>query len=374
MAKKPIEKVERIIELESDYNHRCYMYEFDSIEQGIERFDEIQAAYGIMEKADDIAFTKAAGGIVSLITSSLLSPEAAAYILSDSGPNMPKTQAFLERVFKNRSTEELAIFQATYYREMLELSLHNVWSLTYRVHTVDVINDKYIRQYKDEKQTRITGKCAVYTCITGGYDNLADPQYIDPEFDYICYTDEPEKYRSDVWDIRKIEIKDITNPILLNRYVKTHPHELLPEYDYTIYIDGKIIISGNLKEYINAYCRKSTMLCFPHPSRTNLRDEAVHVAQLGKYEFDPMMKQLDSYEDEGYTWSEPVIEGACLIRSNRDPILQKVMEDWWIEICTKTPRDQLSFGYVCWKNNFTYDISTLDVYYNGFLSNQDHNE
>ena len=33
----------------------------------------------------------------------------------------------------------------------------------------------------------------------------------------------------------------------------------------------------------------------------------------------------------------------------------KTMEDWWLEIKHNSRRDQLSFNYIAWKNNFNFE-------------------
>ena len=46
-------------------------------------------------------------------------------------------------------------------------------------------------------------KKVVYTCITGGYDNLIDPSYVTEGYDYVCFTDNLE-LKSKVWEIRPL--------------------------------------------------------------------------------------------------------------------------------------------------------------------------
>jgi len=41
-----------------------------------------------------------------------------------------------------------------------------------------------------------------------------------------------------------------------------------------------------------------------------------------------------------------------LLRKHNDTNVIKTMEDWWLEIKHNSRRDQLSFDYVAWKNNF----------------------
>ena len=53
-------------------------------------------------------------------------------------------------------------------------------------------------------------KKVVYTCISGKYDTLMDPIYVNDDFDYICYTDQP--FKSNIWEIRPIpeELNDLS--------------------------------------------------------------------------------------------------------------------------------------------------------------------
>ena len=37
------------------------------------------------------------------------------------------------------------------------------------------------------------------------------------------------------------------------------------------------------------------------------------------------------------------------------------MEDWWLELKYWSKRDQLSFPYVCWKNQFNYNFISEDI-------------
>ena len=47
-------------------------------------------------------------------------------------------------------------------------------------------------------------KRVIYTCITGGYDKLREPETVDVDFDYICFTDAAVSSEEGVWQIRPI--------------------------------------------------------------------------------------------------------------------------------------------------------------------------
>lgn len=85
-------------------------------------------------------------------------------------------------------------------------------------------------------------KVVVYTCITGDYDKLIDPQFIDSGVDYICYTNN-NTLNSNVWQIRPIPTDlDYLTQVKKQRYIKINAHVMLPEYDISVWVDGNIII------------------------------------------------------------------------------------------------------------------------------------
>ena len=66
-------------------------------------------------------------------------------------------------------------------------------------------------------------KKVVYTCISGQYDILTDPVFINKEFDYVCFTDQP--FYSEVWQIRPIpEELNSLSQVKKQRIVKRFVH------------------------------------------------------------------------------------------------------------------------------------------------------
>ena len=52
----------------------------------------------------------------------------------------------------------------------------------------------------------------VYTCLIGQYDSLLIPSVIDYEYDYICYTDQPQLLQKDKvgpWEIRPLIFEEL---------------------------------------------------------------------------------------------------------------------------------------------------------------------
>ena len=68
-------------------------------------------------------------------------------------------------------------------------------------------------------------KIAIYTAFTGDYDTLKQPEFIDENCDYICFTDNPD-LESDLWTIIQMEESVLDNNRKAKQY-KLLPHKYL---------------------------------------------------------------------------------------------------------------------------------------------------
>lgn len=216
------------------------------------------------------------------------------------------------------------------------------------------------------------GRGVIYSAITGGYDDVKIPKVINPNFDYILFTDN-DAIQSDFWEIRKIDNQEGLDKVRLARKVKILGHEYLPEYDYSIWVDGKIQIVGNVEEYIKSYRRKEPMLCFGHYINDCIYDEKELCLKVKKDTPEIMEKQMDKYRKEGYPKKNGLIDSCVLVRDWRSDKLKKVMNIWWNEVKMYSCRDQLSFNYACWKEDFMYDTSILCALKNDYFATLEHN-
>ena len=212
------------------------------------------------------------------------------------------------------------------------------------------------------------GKGVVYCAITGGYDEIPEPEVKDPKLDYVLFTDNPPENYQGLWQIRKLE-----NPLGLSlprlaRWAKMHPFDLFPEYDWSIWIDGKLQILSNLTEYVGLYKKKCGMLCFPHYDCPSLQDGMEAIIYNKKADPEILQKQFDTYKAAGYPLNSFIVETGCIVRNHHDKKLKKVMDDWWNELISYDHnRDQMSFNYACWKNGYDYDICNLEIFDNMWM-------
>lgn len=216
----------------------------------------------------------------------------------------------------------------------------------------------------------------IYTCIVGGYDNLMQPGVIDDSFDYICFSDDFQEKKIGVWEIRPIPFNH-PNPTRKSRFVKLMPHEVLKEYDYSLWIDGNIRITG--KELYglidNAISQESLMSGVAHPWNHCIYDETVALFVVRKINFKTAKKTYRHLKEEGMPKGRGLFENNIIFRKHNDEKIVKIDTEWWDEYQKISQRDQLSLMLVLYRNNFTPSLLIDSNYCSrnvSFLSCIDH--
>lgn len=234
-------------------------------------------------------------------------------------------------------------------------------------------NNMEYKEYEGDK------KIAIYTCITGGYDNLLEPFYIDEKCDYFIFTD--QNIKSDVYEVLNIpeNINKMNNNVLINRYIKFHPHELFEkEYDYSIYIDGNIQQISNLSAFVNNINNDIGISMHKHSIRNCIYEESkiLKIYKKGNPEF--IEKQVEKYKQEGFPTQYGMAEANVIVTDLKSDISKRIFEDWWKEfLASKSMRDQLSLPYILWRNNIEMNtLTTLgdNVYKNPKIRKINHVE
>ena len=141
---------------------------------------------------------------------------------------------------------------------------------------------------------------------------------------------------------------------------KLFPHKYLPQYEYSFWIDGTFQIKGSIREYIYKYL-KNPILNVLHDERICIYDEAIVSAGIRRYPAKILENQMEYYKEMGFPPNYGVASLGAIFRQQNNPKVIKIMEDWWEEINKFTNQDQVSYSYVCWKNDFHPSVS--DVYY-----------
>lgn len=200
-------------------------------------------------------------------------------------------------------------------------------------------------------------KKVVYTALTGSYDALEQHKYVNPEYDYICFSNDfGDKKKIGIWTIRKIDYPS-DDKQLQSRFPKLQPHEVLPEYDISLYVDANVnILTPYLFRRIDELMKESVKLAgVKHQFRDCLYEEGYRVWIGGvDKNINVIRKQLSYYKQDGFPRHFGMYEANVIFRQHNDPLIIKQCDEWWRLRLNYSKRDQLGYSYTLWKYNIPF--------------------
>ncbi len=200
-------------------------------------------------------------------------------------------------------------------------------------------------------------KIVVYTALVGDYDELKIPECLNPEIDYVCFTD---KYYAgyNPWEIRYPDYFN-SDPTRVARYYKLNPHVLFPDYDIAIWVDANfLILKGNdFKELIQKHTNSGKIISLAkHPFRNCVYEEAESCIRMSKDNNERLLNQVSKYKEDGMPANFGLSETGVLISNPANKQTSLFFTAWWKQLLTFSKRDQISFPYVIFKLNERYNI------------------
>ena len=212
----------------------------------------------------------------------------------------------------------------------------------------------------------IPNKKVVYTCISGGHNDLVQHKYCNQDYEYICFTDNNDllsQGKCGIWHIRPLlftKLDDHKN----SRWHKILPHIIFPEYEQSIWVDANINILSDYIFKIFAKKNKHGMYIQNHSERNCIYKEIEAVRSLG-YETENALENINKLlSDEKFPQHYGLTDNSIIYREHHDTSIIDLMERWWYFIENYSRRDQLSFSYVLWKKGIKpLEISFQNIRY-----------
>ncbi len=226
------------------------------------------------------------------------------------------------------------------------------------------------------------GNKVVYTCIMNKYDKLRSPLLRTKNTDYFVFSDDPNIIKeTSCWQYKeiseKIKKKCNNNPILINRYIKMHPHELFKEYDLALYVDGNVRVISNIEECFGYINDKTGLAMHDHSKRNDVYEEAKACIKLNKGNKKNIKQLVKEFKEENFPYNYGLFEAGVIAIDLKNKNSKIILNDWYQDfIKSETERDQLTLPYVLWKNNFKFiDVGILgnNLYDNPKFRIYDHN-
>lgn len=199
-------------------------------------------------------------------------------------------------------------------------------------------------------------RVCVYLAVFGDYNPPPQFRRFSPDIDYIYFTDKPIKLEKP-WQLRVVDNKFGYSAVQLNRYYKMLPSHFLSEYEASLYLDGNVIVMEELTDFIE-FAREKIFTAYHHPVRSCIIQEAAANLRLNRLSVNCLPRaaaQIRRYYDEGYR-DTFLIEANILLRRHDSRELNEAMELWWKEFELGVKRDQISLGYVLWRNKVEVNV------------------
>lgn len=180
----------------------------------------------------------------------------------------------------------------------------------------------------------------VYTAIFGGCDALKPaPVGADRA---VCFTD-TEHPAAMGWEIERRDVGDRGRRAA--RVLKMSPHELFPEADASVWVDGSIAIGD--WPALMADSVAADIACFAHPDRSNCYDEGRTVVRLKIAHQAKVMAALELYRREGF--NPTALSTTGLFFRRHSPAIAAFNEIWRAHLDTYGTNDQVHVDYCAWR-------------------------
>ena len=210
----------------------------------------------------------------------------------------------------------------------------------------DSVLKKRVKDYLNSTEKK---SVAVYTAIIDGYDGLKIPEFLNPSYDYICFSDRTIKGLHP-WKIRYIDYFNFDSARIA-RFYKLHPHYYLKNYDITVWVDASILIRKDIGFLIDAFvAKKNPIGLFPHFRDCTYQEGKACIIRE-KDDASVIQSQIERYACHGLPHHLGLPETGILISRPRDPKAIEIFTLWWSELERGSKRDQLSIMYALMKKN-----------------------
>lgn len=207
----------------------------------------------------------------------------------------------------------------------------------------------------------------IYSAITGNYDSVKEIGCKNPDYDYIMFTNN-RSVKSNTWTVVYLENPFELDDVRLARSVKLEYYKYISDYDFSVWVDGSILIHGDIANFIRTLAIKTTdFFISQHPHRDNIDDEAQACIVRNKDSTFKIEQQIAAYRVDGFKDNGIFAESGIIVR-NHTLTVEKFCRAWFSHILEYSNRDQISFPYVMWTHPMkvclfnTFRDNYLDVF------------
>lgn len=200
----------------------------------------------------------------------------------------------------------------------------------------------------------------IYSAILNDYDALAEP-HVPQSAGMVLFTDKPNKEYDGAWKICNYD-RQYHDPCRDARWIKTHPHQMMPDADIIIWIDGSVELKVDLGAMAEKLLGDNDIAIYNHNLRKCIYQEANACIKFEKDDSEVIKSQINRYEKEKFPHGFGLVSSGIVIRRNKKDDIIEFNNMWWDEIKNGSRRDQLSFDYCRWKLGISHSAIPGNIY------------
>lgn len=187
-------------------------------------------------------------------------------------------------------------------------------------------------------------KVAVITANTGNFEKPLKHPKQSIACDFFHFNDEnfPPRFNA-------------MTPRLQARIVKMFGWQIVPDYDFYIWVDSSCVLSGpNSVKLFLSQCQDVDVVVFKHPNRGNIQQEADYLKHrlaincpyiTPRYENELIDEQLAEIAADKSFVDQNLFASTAVVYRNNEKV-KDMMKEWWHHVSRYHSIDQLSFPYV----------------------------
>lgn len=244
-------------------------------------------------------------------------------------------------------------------KALKELRLDRVWRILKRTWSAERAARRRIRQesaapagISPEQQCFTNHRIAVYTAVFGNYDSVQEPLFCPDNVDHFIFTDgdipPKSKWVKLPWE-GLMDAAQMTGTEK-NRYLKMHPHLLFPDHEYSVYVDGNILITADITPLAMG-AESFPVAMHTHKDRDCVYEEIDACIEKRKDTPEALNRQRLTLQQLGIPPHWGLLEAPVIARRHHDPRCKEIMENWWECFCIGCRRDQIALIRCLWELN-----------------------